>query len=117
MFIPWLKNRKNTFIGIFIDVIILLLIFINEKFYLNNINQLVFLMVIPWILISYIYGRYSFENKIVFSRILVHLILSNLVAIVLLIIFKLLVNGIFSLFNLSTIICSASAILETSALA
>jgi len=98
MFIPWLSNRKNTFIGIIIDLTILLLIFINEKTYLNNFNELLISALIPWILISYIYGRYSFENKLKFSSLIIHLIFSNSVSIAITIVCMKLVNIIFDLF-------------------
>lgn len=104
MFIPWLKNRKNTFIGIFIDLIILLLIFINEKINLNNFNESFFSILIPWILISYVYGRYSFENKINVYSVITQLILSNLVAIILTIISMKLVNICLSLFLVNNFI-------------
>ena len=101
MFINWLKTRKKTFVTIFIDILIFILIYFTEK---NNLKHfyIFFFSLLPWILSSYIYGRYSIPNNLQVKNLLSRIIFKTFIAIFLTLLIMKLVNFIFTIFYTQT---------------
>ena len=102
MFINWLKTRKKTFVTIFIDILIFILIYFTEKNNLKHFYILFFSLLSPWILSSYIYGRYSIPNNLQVKNLLSRIIFKTFIAIFLTLLIMKLVNFIFTIFYTQT---------------
>tara|TARA_B100000242_G_C43033226_1_gene481539 strand:+ start:52 stop:1374 length:1323 start_codon:yes stop_codon:yes gene_type:complete len=101
MFIPWLKNRKNTFTAIFVDIFILLLLYFTEKDFFYHSVEFFITILIPWILSSYIYGRYSIENAFKIQRVFYQIILRTFISLTITLIWMKLIQFFLTLFSIN----------------
>lgn len=80
-YISWLKNRKTLIASLIVDICLFLIIIYDSKLSsLIAFDKLIILL--NWIIISYVLGRYHFSNKFNFQSITKHIFISTLCLII-----------------------------------